>query len=97
MGDLDGTEQAFIAAHQAAWDPQPGLAMTYLARGDVARCRFHPGRSRTPLEDSFQGTAAEHRASLLEAQVEIAAAAGYLDRVDFARNDALSAVMSLAW
>ena len=25
-GDLAGAEQAFLAAHQAGWDPQPGLA-----------------------------------------------------------------------
>jgi hypothetical protein len=26
-GDIHGAEQAFLAAHQAGWDPQPGLAL----------------------------------------------------------------------
>ena len=34
--DVAGAEEAFVAAHQAGWDPQPGLALVQLARGDVA-------------------------------------------------------------
>ena len=35
-GDIQGAEEAFLAAHQAGWDPQPGLALVRLAQGDVA-------------------------------------------------------------
>ena len=34
-GDIHGAEEAFLAAHQAGWDPQPGLALVRLAQGDV--------------------------------------------------------------
>jgi len=26
-GDIEGAEQALLAAHHAGWDPQPGLAL----------------------------------------------------------------------
>jgi tetratricopeptide (TPR) repeat protein len=35
-GDVEGAEEAFLAAQDAGWDPQPGLALVRLARGDVA-------------------------------------------------------------
>ena len=35
-GDIEGAEQALLAAHRAGWDPQPGLALVRLAQGDVA-------------------------------------------------------------
>jgi tetratricopeptide (TPR) repeat protein len=34
-GDIDGAEEALLAAHRAGWDPQPGLALVRLAQGDV--------------------------------------------------------------
>ena len=34
-GDIEGAEHAFLAAHQTGWDPQPGLALVHLAKGDV--------------------------------------------------------------
>lgn len=34
-GDLDGAEEAFLAAHEHAWEPQPGLALLRLAQGDA--------------------------------------------------------------
>ncbi|MGH8637258.1 MAG: hypothetical protein ACREUZ_09015, partial [Burkholderiales bacterium] len=34
-GDLAGAEAAFVAAQEAGWDPQPGLASVRLAQGDV--------------------------------------------------------------
>ena len=63
-GDIPGAEAAFLAAHEAGWDPQPGLALVQLAQGDVAL----RGRSiRDALEHSgeraLQGAAAEHRAA----------------------------------
>ncbi len=75
-GDLDGAEHAFREAHQAVWDPHPGLAMVRLARGDVEGARSliaealaHPlaipSKERPP-------NVALRRAPLLEAQVAIA-------------------------
>jgi len=34
-GDLEGAEEAFLAAHEHAWSPQPGLALIRLAHGEV--------------------------------------------------------------
>jgi tetratricopeptide (TPR) repeat protein len=83
-GDIDGAEQAFLAADQAGWDPQPGLALVHLARGDVARAAAsirdaldHP--LTIPSKELPPNTQLR-RAPLLEAQVAIAAAAGDLDR-----------------
>ena len=35
-GDIQGAEEAFRSAHEIGWDPQPGLALVHLAKGDVA-------------------------------------------------------------
>ena len=34
-GDLDGAERAFRDAHRLGWNPQPGLALLLVARGDA--------------------------------------------------------------
>ncbi len=90
-GDLEGAEEAFVAAHRAGWDPQPGLAMAYLARGDVALAAAsirdaleHP--SKVPSKELPPNTELR-RAPLLEAQVEIAVAAGDLDRARWATDE----------
>ena len=82
-GDFQGAEEAFLAAHRAGWDPQPGLALIYLAHGDVNRAAAsihnaleHP--SPVPSKEWPPNTTLR-RAPLLEAQVEIAIAAGDLD------------------
>lgn len=78
--DLDGAEQALLAAHDAGWDAQPGLALVQLARGDhagaayairdaLARPGFAPSKELPPDNDLW-------RFPLLEAQVEIGVAAG---------------------
>jgi tetratricopeptide (TPR) repeat protein len=78
-GDLDGAEEAFIAAHEHAWSPQPGLALLRLAQGDVdSACALiddaiaHPfeipSKERPPFGDL-------RLAPLLDAQVMIASAA----------------------
>jgi tetratricopeptide (TPR) repeat protein len=77
-GDLDGAEEAFRAAHEHVWNPQPGLALVHLARGDVAGARAlidaaiaqpfrAPSKELPPASDLTL-------APLLEAQVEIAVA-----------------------
>jgi tetratricopeptide (TPR) repeat protein len=79
-GDLDGAEEAFRAAHATGWQPQPGWALVWLARGQVGEAaamvrdalvhpRQIPWKERPP-------NVALSRAPLLDAQVEIALAAG---------------------
>src|SRR5215217_7888474 len=80
MGDIQGAEEAFLAAHELGWDPQPGLALVHLAKGDVALAAQsvrdaldHP--LNIPSKELPPNT--ELRlASLLEAQVETEVAAG---------------------
>jgi tetratricopeptide (TPR) repeat protein len=90
-GDLEGAEQALLAAHRAGWDPQPGLALVRLAEGDVATAAASirdalehplrvPSKERPPDNDL-------HRAPLLEAQVEIEIAAGDIDRARAAADE----------
>ncbi len=94
-GDLDGAEEAFIAAHEHAWSPQPGLALLRLAQGDIesAAALVHaaiahpfqtPSKERPPFGDL-------RLAPLLDAQVEIAAAAGDVETCRTA-TDALQAI-----
>ncbi len=79
-GDLDGAEEAFLAAHDHSWSAQPGLALLHLARGDgataaalIADAIAHPfdipSKERPPFGDL-------RLAPLLDAQAEIAAATG---------------------
>ncbi len=79
-GDIEGAEEAFLAAHRAGWDPQPGLALVQLAKGDVTTAVAsirdaldHP--MRVPFKERPPDTDLQ-RAPLLEAQVEIEIAAG---------------------
>src|SRR5215207_3603206 len=97
-GDVDGAEQAFLAAHQAGWDPQPGLALVFLARGDVA---LAAASIRDALEHPLGIPSKElpphtelRRAPLLDAQVEIALAAGDLERARWAADE-LSTIATL--
>jgi tetratricopeptide (TPR) repeat protein len=79
-GDLPGAEEAFVAAHRAGWDPQPGLALLHLAHGDVARAAasIRDALDRPSLVPSKEQppNSKLRRAPLLEALVEIAIAAG---------------------
>lgn len=79
-GDLAGAEEAFVAAHRHAWTPHPGLGLVRLAQGDVESATAliqdaidHPfeipSKERPPFGDL-------RLAPLLDAQAEIAAAAG---------------------
>ena len=81
-GDLQGAEDAFLAAHEAGWDPQPGLALVHLARGDIARAAasIHEGLDRpsTIPSKEWPPNTDLRRVPLLEAQVEIEIAAGDL-------------------
>ena len=90
-GDINGAEEALLAADGAGWDPQPGLALVRLAQGDVAtaaaairdaleRPRQVPSKELPPNTDL-------RRAPLLEAQVEIEIAAGDIDRARSAADE----------
>jgi tetratricopeptide (TPR) repeat protein len=90
-GDVDGAEAAFLAAHRAGWDPQPGLALVRLAQGEVATATDsirhaleHP--MRVPFKERPPDTDLQ-RAPLLEAQVEIEIAAGDLARARSAADE----------
>ena len=90
-GDIDGAEEALLAAHRVGWEPQPGLALVQLAQGDVAGAAAsirdaldHP--SRIPSKERPPDTGLQ-RAPLLEAQVEIEIAAGDLGRAGVAADE----------
>src|ERR671910_392282 len=83
-GDVDGAEEALLAAHRLGWEPQPGLALVRLAQGDAAAAAASirdalerpapiPSKELPPDTDL-------QRAPLLEAQVEIEVAAGDIER-----------------
>jgi tetratricopeptide (TPR) repeat protein len=90
-GDTDGAEEAFLAAHRVGWEPQPGLALVRLARGEVASAATairealkHPSRvpsKELPPDSDLQ------RAPLLDAQVEIEIAGGDLARAQAAADE----------
>src|SRR5215210_4273359 len=89
--DIEGAEEAFLAAHRAGWDPQPGLALVRLAQGDVATAATsirdaleHP--MRVPFKERPPDTDLQ-RAPLLEAQVEIEIAAGDIARARLAADE----------
>jgi tetratricopeptide (TPR) repeat protein len=90
-GDVDGAEQALLAAQRAGWDPQPGLALVKLARGDVAAATAFIRDAldrppRVPSKELPPDTELQ-RAPLLEAQVEIEIAAGNIDRARAAADE----------
>ena len=79
-GDLDGAEEAFLAAHERAWSPHPGLALLRLEQGEIetatgmiADAIAHPfdipSKMRPPFGDL-------RLAPLLDAQAEIAGVSG---------------------
>jgi tetratricopeptide (TPR) repeat protein len=90
-GDLQGAQEAFRAAHEVGWDPQPGLALVQLERGEVARAS---DSIRDALEHPLSNPSKElppytelRRAPLLEAQAEIAVAAGDLPLAQHAADE----------
>jgi tetratricopeptide (TPR) repeat protein len=90
-GDLEGAEEAFMGAHEAGWDPQPGLALLRLTQGDIAAAS---ASIRDALEHPMDVPSKElppntelRRAPLLEAQVEISVAAEDLDRARWAVDE----------
>jgi tetratricopeptide (TPR) repeat protein len=90
-GDVDGAEEALLAAHGVGWEPQPGLALVRLAQGDAAAAAASirdalERPSRVPSKELPPDTDLQ-RAPLLEAQVEIEIAAGDLGRARAAADE----------
>lgn len=85
-GDLDKAEDGFRRAHELGREPQPGLALVWLAqsRGAAAVAALRLALQRGP-------SAPLERAGLLAALVEAELASGDLDRADVATRE-LSAV-----
>jgi tetratricopeptide (TPR) repeat protein len=90
-GDIEGAEEAFLGAHEAGWDAQPGLALVQLARGDVP---LAVASIREALEHPLVVPSKElppntelRRAPLLEAAVEIELAAGDIERARRATDE----------
>jgi class 3 adenylate cyclase len=81
MGDLTSAEEAFHQAHELGVDPQPGLALAQLAKGDVGAARSQIRRALAEL------TAPLPRAKLLPAAVEIAIARGELQEAESAATE----------
>jgi tetratricopeptide (TPR) repeat protein len=78
-GDLEGAEEAFLAAHQNAWTPQPGLVLARLGQGNVdAALNLICDAVEHPFDVPSKERPPFGRlrlAPLSEAQVEIAVAA----------------------
>jgi len=77
VGDLDGAEEAFMRAYENGWDPQPGLALLHLARGDAAEAARSLERSLHQSGESGYDLVA--RVQRLPAMVEIALETGDLE------------------
>ncbi|HSH40873.1 MAG TPA: hypothetical protein VK973_01980 [Arenicellales bacterium] len=82
-GDFAGAEEAFLAAHQNAWLPQPGLALLRLAQGRVDEaCSMIENALEHPFDipsKELPPSGSLRRAPLRDAQVTIALAAGQYD------------------
>ena len=90
-GDVDGAEEALLAAHRVGWEPQPGLALVRLAQGDAAAAAIAirdalERPSRVPSKELPPDTDLQ-RAPLLEAQVAIEIADGNLARARAAADE----------
>jgi tetratricopeptide (TPR) repeat protein len=90
-GDIEGAEEALLAAHRAGWESQPGLALVRLARGESAAAATAirdalERPSRIPSKELPPNTELQ-RAPLLDAQVEIEIACGDLGRAQAAADE----------
>ena len=78
VGDLVNAEEAFLKAYECGTDPQPGLALVHLARGEADEAARSIERSlHKSMEDSGFDLVA--RVQMLPAKVEIDLAVGDVD------------------
>lgn len=82
MGDLRAAEDAFRQAEELGMDPQPGMALLWLANGDVAAAAASVKRA---LAEEVRGQL--HRFPLLQAQAEITLASGDLETASSASTE----------
>jgi class 3 adenylate cyclase len=82
VGDFVGADQAFRQAHELGREPEPGLSLLQLARGETDAAA---ARIRSALADD--SLAPLTRARLLPAQVEIALAAGHAELARIAAEE----------
>ena len=78
-GDLSGARTAFLQAHQAGWDPQPGLALLCLQEGAPTTASMVDQALERPLgvpSKELPPDTALRRAPLLAAQVQVSVATG---------------------
>ena len=90
-GDIEGAEEALLAAHGVGWDAQPGLALVRLAQGNVAAAAASIRDAlerpvRVPSKELPPDSALQ-RAPRLEARVEIELAAGNIDAARSAADE----------
>jgi class 3 adenylate cyclase len=78
MGDLAGAEQAFNSAFEFGFEPQPGLALLMLARGQAEEAAHTLARALARGEGNQQRDLLT-RARLLPAQVKVALATDDLE------------------
>jgi hypothetical protein len=88
-GDLAGARTAFLDAHRAGWDPQPGLALLCLQEGDASTAASMVDQAlERPLgvpSKELPPDTALRRAPLLAAQVQVSVA---MARPEVARSAA---------
>lgn len=89
-GDLTGAEEALRRAHRLGGDPQPGLALVLLARGQATSAAM---ALRGALADT--STSSMRRAELLGAQVEAALATGDVVLAEAAADELCSIAEAL--
>jgi class 3 adenylate cyclase len=81
MGDIDSAEEAFRHAHELGEDPQPGLALAQLAKGNRDAASSQITRALAESEAPLA------RAKLLPTVVEIALATDDVDTADGAASE----------
>ena len=76
LGDLDAADTAYVRAHELGHEPQPGLALLHLKRGNITAASAMIERALAEREVPF------FRSRLLPARAEIALAVGDVGAVE---------------
>jgi len=92
MGDLEGASEAYDRAYEYGHDPQPGLALLQLARGETAEARKTIDRALGMAKGTGALQDRATRGRLLPALVEIALATRDFD----AARDAVDELQTIA-
>lgn len=83
-GDVDGAESAYIAAHQAGWESEPGLALVRLTQGNpeaaIELIRDALERPIAVPSKELPPASELRRAPLLDAQVDLELVGGTRER-----------------